>query len=151
LSIVSVLAACDPIAIAVGTDGWPSRRSAHDALFPRIRSASSLSYSCWKARISSRTTQIFTSLVLFYASIISHNSGAPMFYEDAAIGCPVFLGMSVLRWFFLCPRSLEYTCLTEKQPIERDDCRLTAVKFSVHLRIAQSFCCAFPHTTDESQ
>jgi len=51
-----------------------------------------------------------------------------MFYEDAAIGCPVFLGMSVLRWFFLCPRSLEYTCLTEKQPIERDDCRLTAVK-----------------------
>ncbi len=111
-------------------------------------------YSCWKARISSRATRnvkVFTSLVLFYASIISHNSGAPMFYEDAAIGCPVFLGMSVLRWFFLCPRSLEYTCLTEKQPIERDDCRLTAVKFSVHLRIAQSFCCAFPHTTDESQ
>ena len=37
---------------------------------------------CWKARISSRATRsfrvkVFTSLVLSYASIISHNSGAP--------------------------------------------------------------------------
>jgi len=148
LSIVSVLAACDPIAIAVGTDGWPSRRSAHDALFPRIRSASSLSYSCWKARISSRATRnvkVFTSLVLFYASIISH------FMRTLQLAVLFFSACRSCAGFSCALEVWNIHDLTEKQPIERDDCRLTAVKFSVHLRIAQSFCCAFPHTTDESQ